>query len=103
MTQRIHAQAGDEIEILLAFSVVEEHALAAFEGDRITVIGLEKVAALEVSNLFEVCHGKQDFTRVGCGRGNSRGRCVRYCINTKFNIEIRNRRETFQKLYWIVR
>ena len=71
MTQRIHAQAGDEIEILLAFCVVEEHTLAAFEGDRITVIGLEKVAALEVDNLFEVCHGKQDFTRVGCGRGNS--------------------------------
>jgi hypothetical protein len=40
---------------------------------------------------------------VGCGQGNSWGKCERYCINTKFNIEIRNRRETFQKLYSIVR
>ncbi len=62
VAQRIHSQAGNEVEILLALDVVQENSLAAFEGDRVAVIGLEKITALKVGDLFEVWHGNQDST-----------------------------------------
>ena len=39
VAERVHTQAGDEIQIALAFAVEEENSLAALEGDGVAVIG----------------------------------------------------------------
>ena len=62
VAQRIHSKAGNEVEILLAAGVVQKNTLATFEGNRVAVIGLEKITAFKIGNLFEVWHGNQDFT-----------------------------------------
>ena len=62
VAERVDAQAGDEVEVLLPLEVEEENSFAALKGDRVAVVSLEKIAALEVDDLFKVCHGNQDST-----------------------------------------
>ena len=57
MAQGIHAQSGYEVEILLTFEVVEENAFAAFESNRIPVVGREEKTLFEIGDLIETGHG----------------------------------------------
>src|ERR1017187_933350 len=44
MSERVHPEAGHEIEILLTFEVVEENTFAALKADGIAVVGREEKA-----------------------------------------------------------
>src|SRR5580704_12410686 len=57
MAQRVDAQSGYEVEILLAFEVVEEDTFAALKAYWITVVGGEKETLFEIDDLFEAGHG----------------------------------------------
>src|SRR5579863_9809556 len=56
MPQRIHPQPGDEIQVALALQVIQKHALAAAEGDGITVVSLQQVLLFKVCDLFKSIH-----------------------------------------------
>ncbi len=56
MAERVHAETGYEVEILLAFEVVEENTFAALEGNGITIVGGEKKALFEIDDLFQARH-----------------------------------------------
>ncbi len=57
MAQRVHTEPGHEVEILLAFEVVEENTFAALKADGITVVGGEKKALFKIGDLIEAGHG----------------------------------------------
>ncbi len=57
MAQRVHSEPGDEVEILLAFEVVEENTFAALKANGITVVGGEKKAFFKIGDLIEAGHG----------------------------------------------
>src|SRR5260370_40637171 len=57
MAQRVHTQSGHEVEILLAFEVVEESTFAALKGNGIAVVGWEKEALFKIGDLIEAGHG----------------------------------------------
>ncbi len=56
MTQSIHTQAGNEVEILFAFEVVEKNTFAALEAYRIAVVGGEKKTLFKINDLIEAGH-----------------------------------------------
>jgi hypothetical protein len=52
VSQRIYAQPGYEIEILLTLEIVEENAFATLESDGISVIGGKKKALFKIGDLL---------------------------------------------------
>ena len=56
VTERVHAQACYEIEILLPVEIVEVYSFPFFKRDGITVVGRQKIALLKFGNLFEAGH-----------------------------------------------
>src|SRR5258708_35312194 len=57
MPQRVHTQPGHEVEILLAFEVVEKNTFAALKANGIPVVGGEKKALFKIGDLIEAGHG----------------------------------------------
>ena len=57
MAQRVYSEPGHEVEILLAFEVVEKDTFAALKGNGITVVGGEKKALFNIGDLIEAGHG----------------------------------------------
>ena len=57
MPERVHAQPGHEVEILLAFEVVEENTFATLKAHGIAVVGGEKKALFKIDDLIEASHG----------------------------------------------
>src|SRR6202521_1898431 len=55
--KRVYSEPGHEVEILLAFEVVEENTFAALKGDGIAVVGGEKKALFKIGDLIEAGHG----------------------------------------------
>ena len=56
MAEGIHAQAGNEIEILLALEVIQENSLSFFKGNGISVVGGQEIALLKIDDLFQAGH-----------------------------------------------
>ena len=52
MAQRVDAQSGEEVEIALAFDVIDVHALAARNGQRIAGIGVQQVFLFAIDDLL---------------------------------------------------
>ncbi len=52
VTQRIDAQPGKEVEIALALDVINVHALAARDGQRIAGIGVQQILLFPIDNLL---------------------------------------------------
>jgi hypothetical protein len=52
VSQRIHADAGDEIQVTMAFQIVNMAALSAREDQRITGVVLQHVIPLQVHRLL---------------------------------------------------
>ena len=63
VAEGVHSEAGNEIQVAIALAVVDEHALAAFEGDGIAVVGRQQKAALALDDFVGVGHGKRRFYR----------------------------------------
>ena len=64
MTQSVYSQPSHEVQVALPFEVVEKHALAPFNGNRIAVIGLDQKTPFAFTNFLEASHernlGKQN-------------------------------------------
>ena len=58
VAESVDSQAGHEIQVAIAFAVVQEDALAAVEGDGIAVVGGQQETALALDNFVGVGHGK---------------------------------------------
>jgi hypothetical protein len=56
MAERIHAQAGHEIQIPFAFEVIEVDTLSALKAYRVAVVGGEKEVLFEIDDLFQLRH-----------------------------------------------
>ena len=52
MTERIHSQAGDEVEVLLAVQIEEEDSLATLDDQRVAAVGLEQELFFALDDFF---------------------------------------------------
>jgi hypothetical protein len=58
IAERIHAQASHEVQIPLAFEVVEVDPFPALKAYRLAVVGGEKEALFEIDDLFQLRHSR---------------------------------------------
>ena len=54
MAQRVDSNPGDEVQVAAAFQVINKNALAARDGQGITVVNGDQVPALELDDFSEI-------------------------------------------------
>ena len=52
ITERVHSDAGYQIEVALAFEIIQVAALAARQDDRVPSVVLKEIILLELHQLF---------------------------------------------------
>ena len=58
VAERVHPEAGHEIQVAIAFGVVEENPFAPIQSDGVPVVGWQKATALALDNFVCLGHGK---------------------------------------------
>ena len=87
MSQRVHSQAGDKIQIASAFEIVEKNTFSARQYDRIAVISLHQEGAFTLENPSAVVHEEDSNCKNRCEfrpRHNPNCPCLQLCLFPRF-------------------